>query len=261
METCLYTGRVSHSRFRPRAHRFTYDISMVMVDIERLERGVALDSLPGWLRLLLPLRRRDHCKNLSVPEQTPVRATLQQTLTHLVKERADINLDSGGRVFLLTGLGFLRHRFNPASFYYCYDSSGRLECIVAEVTNTPWHEQSHYVLDPGGQDRQNELHFRCAKNFHVSPFMPMDTHYQWRMVQHQDHLLISIGVERKAQPLFNATLDIEQRPLTPFSLISTLARQPLMSISVTLRIYWQALRLWVKSTPFFSHPQYGSGDK
>jgi DUF1365 family protein len=41
-------------------------------------------------------------------------------------------------VRLLTHLRFAGHVFNPVSFYYCYQADGStLDCIVAEITNTP----------------------------------------------------------------------------------------------------------------------------
>jgi uncharacterized protein len=34
-----------------------------------------------------------------------------------------------------------------------------------------------------------------------------------------------------------------------------LMKYPLMTLKVTTMIYWQALRLLIKKTPFFTHPQ------
>lgn len=258
MEQCLYTGRVSHNRFYPRSHRFAYGIAMVMLDVDGFA-GRTATGLPGWLGALLPLRRRDHLKDYPPGVDLP----LGKALAGLVWERAGIRLDPAGKVFLLTGFGFLWHRFNPVSFYYCLDRSGELQCLVAEVTNTPWREQFHYVLDARDQDGSRELTFSCAKEFHVSPFMPMDTRYQWRLSRPEQGAFINIGVERQGRRLFSATLDLEREPLTPRRVIAAMARQPLMSLGVSLRIHWQALRLWLKATPFYPHPhpRCGTGDK
>ena len=53
--------------------------------------------------------------------------------------------------------------------------------IVAEITNTPWKERHAYVLPVDAAERHGRaLHWRFAKQFHVSPFMPMQRRYAWR---------------------------------------------------------------------------------
>ena len=53
-----------------------------------------------------------------------------------------------GPISLLTHLRYSGYVFNPVSFYYCYADSTRtqLDCVVAEITNTPWRERHAYVL-------------------------------------------------------------------------------------------------------------------
>jgi len=216
--------------------------------------GEKLQIFPA-LRWLLPLRRRDHMRTMSGGNES-----LSVRVTAVVREQIGVELDPLGSIQLLTGFGFLWHRFNPVSFYFCRDQRGVLQALVAEVTNTPWHEQSLYAFDLGGQS-EGDMVFSCDKNFHVSPFMPMDTRYHWHLRQQGEQLLINIAVKRDGQPLFNATLDIQQRPTTFAGLCAALLRQPLMSLSVVWRIYWQAVLLWFKSTPLFTHPRYSSGDK
>lgn len=254
MTACLYTGWVSHLRLRPRRHGFDYWICMAMVNLEELEGSAGGTLLPsGFWRALLPLRRRDHLKTLGQgSDGGQNEASLRQRLAVLVRGKTGIDLD--GEVLLLTGFGFLWHRFNPVSFYYCFDRGGLLQCLVAEVTNTPWKEQFHYVLDARAQQGKDVLVFDCDKDFHVSPFMPMDTRYHWRVTVPGPELAINIGVEKDSAPLFSAHLDLQRRPLTASNLLGCLWRQPLMSLQVVLRIYWQALLLWLKNTPFHTHP-------
>jgi DUF1365 family protein len=46
------------------------------------------------------------------------------------------------------------------------------------------------------------------------------------------------------------------------ALAGTLAGYPFMTAKVAGAIYWQALRLWLKRTPFFSHPdKTGAGHR
>ena len=54
---------------------------------------------------------------------------------------------------------------------------------------------------------------------------------------------------------FDATLSLHRRALDGPALARVLWRYPLMSAQVIGAIHWQALRLWIKRTPFHSHPR------
>jgi DUF1365 family protein len=60
----------------------------------------------------------------------------------LVREREGFR--PAGPVRLLTHLRAFGHCFNPVSFYYCYDATGRqVESVVAEITNAKRRTHSH----------------------------------------------------------------------------------------------------------------------
>ena len=245
MKAGLYTGQVSHTRFRPRRHSFRYWLCMALVPVG--ENGPT-DPRPLFWRLLFPLRTRDHLRGVAV------NGGLRTRLSALVRER--IGLDPEGDIFLLTGFGLFFHRFNPASFYFCLDAAGAVECLVVEVTNTPWGEQFHYVLDARDQKNAERLFFSCDKTFHVSPFMPMDTRYLWSVATQGETMAIHIGVGHGESTLFTAALDMKRRAFSHRQLIVCLLRQPLMSIQTLVRIHWQAFRLWLKAAPFYPHPRH-----
>jgi DUF1365 family protein len=157
---------------------------------------------------------------------------------------------------MLAQLRSFGHCFNPVSFYYCYDAGGRrVETIVAEITNTPWDERHAYVLKRPA-DAAGAVELRCAhaKSFHVSPFMPMDIAYDWRFSTPGERLLVHVESRRAGHTLFDATLVLRRREINARNLAVTLARRPFASLVVLWRIYWQALRLWLKRVPFHAHP-------
>jgi DUF1365 family protein len=186
-------------------------------------------------------RRGDYLGDPAVP--------LDRAVRDLVA--AETGIRPAGPIRLLTHLRMFGHCFNPVSFYYCYDAAGaKVEAVVAEITNTPWNERHAYVLPA----RDGELRFRFGKAFHVSPFLPMALQYDWRFSEPGARLSVHMRNLDGGAKVFDATLDLERREIGAASLAGALARFPLMTLQVVAAIYWQALRLWTRRTPFHAHP-------
>ena len=215
-----------------------------------------LDELPKLFRgrwlwsarrpALARFKREDHMGSSDVP--------LDRAVRDLVRERT--GEEPKGPIRLLTHMRYFGHVFNPVSFYYCFDKEDRyVETIVAEVNNTPWGEQHCYVL-PSADNRGAGKHSRHfpKKVMHVSPFMEMDIDYDWRFNQPGENLTVHMENARQGEKIFDATLVLQRREISAASLARVLVNFPLMTVKVVTAIYWQALRLWLKSVPLHDHP-------
>lgn len=247
MHSALYIGRLRHSRYAPRSHAFAYRHCMLWLDLAELDQVFH----GRWLwstgrRNVTWFKRADFLGDPAIP--------LDRAVRDLVEREAGTR--PRGPIRLLTRLRTFGHCFNPVSFYYCYDLEGAaVEAIVAEVTNTPWNERHTYVLlakDRVSDDR--ELRFRVSKRFHVSPFMPMDIDYDWRFTQPGKTLVVYMANRRGGKLLFDATLALERHEITGASLAGVLLNFQVGRLLVLSAIHWQALRLWIKRTPFHPHP-------
>ena len=276
--SAIYEGWVRHRRFEPVEHSFRYRLFLAYLDLAELP--AVLDPFPLYSarrRAPVRCRRADFLGDPARPLDECVR---------------DVVAASGaphppGPIRLLTGLRHLGHGFNPVSFYYCFDPTGRrVEAVVAEVENIPWGERHAYVLIRG--DREGTvLADEMEKKHHVSPLMGMDQTYTFRAGTPGERLQIHIesrprgadgaaGV-RKAETdgivgaaagaaaggrataartpkTFDATLSLRRRELSRPLMLGLLARYPAMSLQVVARIYAQAARLKLKGARYYPHP-------
>lgn len=246
--SAIYEGAIRHRRFDPVYHAFRYRIFMLYLDLDELP-GV-LDRVPFWsARRAAPGRfdRADYLGDPAVP--------LKQAVYDRVEAATGVR--PTGPVRLLTHARTFGYVFNPVSFYYVYSPGGkRLETVVAEITNTPWKERHAYVLPiPSGRSGPEGHRFRFGKDFHVSPFFPMDLRYDWRLSSPEETLTVHMENHRGPERLFDATLRLERRPLTARTLNLALARFPLLTLRIVAAIHIHAARLWLRGVPFHPHPK------
>ncbi len=246
MNTCLYEGQVIHRRHSPIKHAFRYRIAFLYLDLEEIEIAFsgrwlwsAKSPTLGWFR------RRDHLGDPLLSLADSVKQLLvQRGITEMI-----------GSIRLLTHPRYFGFAMNPVSFYFCYaEASNELRAVVAEVNNTPWGEQHCYVMPIDANDATTGEGPRTIKEFHVSPFLPMNMEYHWRISPPGDSLFVHLDDVERDERVLDVTMRLQRRPWTTANLQRMLWRFPLLTQQVFLGIYWQAFRLWWKGVPFYSHP-------
>ena len=247
--SAVYEGVVRHRRHAPHAHAFDYRMAQLWLDLDEVDQVFASRWLWSSRRPnIARFRREDYLGPVELSLSDAVRQRVQAAIGHT----------PAGPIRLLTHLRYFGFAFNPVSFYYCYRADGAtLDCIVAEITNTPWRERHAYVLPVETATRHGRvLQWEFDKAFHVSPFMAMDHAYRWRFTTPVEDLHVHMDVLRDGTPEFDATLTLQRRPLDGASLARVLWRYPAMTAQVVASIHWQALRLWLKRNPVHDHPDH-----
>ena len=207
----LYDGVVAHARTAPIRNSFRYRASYWLVDID------APPALPRGLRWLAKFREVDHLD---------VRTVLAEHGKH-----AD-------RILMLANARTLGYVFNPITVYWCYDASGERVATVAEVHNT-YGQRHAYVLDADADGRA-----RVDKQLYVSPFYPVDGHYELRLPEPGADVSLTVTLHRPDDRPFVATLRATRREPTLANLMRSWVRCPWAPLRVTALIRWQGVRLW-----------------
>jgi len=244
LESGLYFGKVRHRRFVPRPRTFTYSVVLAYLDLDELDAFFARRWLWSLERYnVVSFRRKDYLG----PRERP--------LAECVRDQVETSLGfrPEGPVRMLTNLRCLGYVFNPVTFYWACGADGVPAAVVAEINNTPWNERYRYVLPTDARGAVPGASF--AKRFHISPFQPMDQDYVWSFSPPGERVGVHMeNRDRAGAVVFDATLSLARREATWGHCAWALLRHPLMGAGAHAAIYWQALRLKLRRTPVYRHP-------
>ncbi len=249
LHSALYEGTLAHARRGVGAHAFSYQVAMAWLALEELPG--ALDAHPLWsARRAAPVRfrREDFHGAPGVPLDDAVRATVAEATGRRPT----------GPIRLLAHLRTWGWSFNPIVFYFVLSPDGTtVETLLAEVTNTPWHERHAYVLPIDAPSQPEAVRF--PKALHVSPFLDLDLDHAISFTPPgADRVTITMDDWRDDAKVFAATLRLRRLPLDRGSMGGFLRRHPLPAQKVSAGIYREAVRLRLKGAPFHRHPKHRS---
>ncbi len=234
MTHALYAGLVRHARLRPIEHNLAYRVFMGLFDLDGLP-GARGNWAFGYNRPgLIAFYDRDHGDGSGAALRPQIEAKLKEI---------GIDLD-GGAIRVLCMPRVLGYVFNPLSAYYCYDRGDRLAAIVHEVNNT-FGERHVYALGATVPPSGTTIVQRCAKTFRVSPFLPMDLNYTFRVTQPSERTALTIVVEDERGAVLTASFHGDKRPFTVASILRLWLAHPLLTFRVIAGIHWEALWIWL----------------
>ena len=240
--SALFEGPVVHQRVRPRRHRLSYDVFALLLDLDEISSLDSRSPLFGYNRhALVSFWNRDHGDGSGGDLRPWINAKLAE---------AGLQPD-GGPIRVLCYPRILGYAFNPLTVYFCYRQDGAPAAILYEVRNT-FHERHTYVI-PVEPSSKAVIRQSCEKVFYVSPFVPMECTYHFRILPPGDSVAVAIRQEDEHGLLLAASFNGQRKPLTAATLAGALARYPAMIFKVTAGIHWEALRLWLKRLPVYRH--------
>jgi DUF1365 family protein len=245
LESALYQGVVVHQRFKPAGHRLRYRIVSLLID---------LDELPALSRRLR-LFSVDRFNLFSIRQGDFGAGTPTGLRDWVAAQCAAAGIPADGAIRLLAMPRVLGHAFNPLSVFFCYRADGGLAATLYEVRNTFGQRHSYLIPAPSGTTMIRQS---CRKVFYVSPFMPMEMEYRFRVVPPGPRVSVVIdGLSGDAGGqgrLITASLSGRRSALTDGALLRAFIRAPALGLKVLGGIHWEALKLWRKKVGFHTKP-------
>ena len=147
--------------------------------------------------------------------------------------------------------------FNPIPLFLAWHTDPDSPVgAVAEVTNTPWKERTHY---PVALERTADDCWETAfeKSLHVSPFLHEDYRYELKVCDLDPRLEVGIDVlsANDDEPIVRTALRVERiNPSRP-AMTHALTRGAFSTRLVSFGIHAQAVKLALKRVPFVAHPR------
>ena len=238
INSAIYNGQVIHKRFKPKVHYFRYNVFSLLIDLSELEnidKEISFFSLNKFN--LISFYEKDHGERDGSSLINWVNKNLEKN--NIPIQDIKIKILCYPRI-----LGFV---FNPLSVFYIYNLQNKLISILYEVKNT-FGEQHTYIFKITKDE--NLVQNKCAKKFHVSPFIEMDCNYFFRLLKPGDKISVIIDQYDKEDKILFASQDGIRTDFNSKELIKSYLKHPLMTFKIIIAIHYEAFKLWIKGIKF-----------
>ena len=232
MNSCIYNGEVTHTRFKPVRHFLKYKTFSLLIDLDEiniLDKSIGIFSHNKFN--IFSFYDKDHGDrdggNLK-----------DWVISNLKKFQINENITN---IKILCYPRILGYVFNPLSIFYCYEKD-KLVAIFYEVKNT-FNEQHTYIFKIKNNE---EIIQKCKKKFYVSPFMDMETFYNFKLLNPKDKLSVFIKQTDADGTILTATQTGDKKEFSFKQLAINFIKYPLMTIKIISSIHYEALLLWKK---------------
>jgi len=241
MNSCIYNGFVTHKRFKPVKHFLKYKTFSFLIDLDEIKKLDKKNFIFSYNRFnIFSFYNKDHGDRNG-------KSLKRWVFNKIKKLKIKPNID---KIKLLCYPRIFGYVFNPLSIFYCYKNQ-TLRAIFYEVKNT-FNEQHTYVFKINNSQRVKQS---CKKKFYVSPFMDMNTFYDFKLNKPNKKLFVSIKQTDKKGLILTAVQTGERKEFNLKQLLTNFLKYPLMTVKIIVAIHFEAFLLWKKGAIYRSRSQ------
>ncbi len=241
----MYISNVMHRRLFPVQYRFTYRIFGFLINLNQLNNLSKTSFLLSYNRFnIFSFYESDHGRR----DGSSLTQWAAQQLASQGMESDNL------KIYLHCMPRVLGYTFNPISYWFCYSSENQLLAVLVEVHNT-FGDQHTYFLPARDVDVSDSVRASKPKNFHVSPFINMQAHYQFRISQPDETFSAMIREQQDERLMLVAGQHGKRSNISNTSLLKAFFFLPLMTLKVMTMIHWQAVKIYFKGGTFHRRPK------
>ena len=241
MNSCIYTGDVTHTRFKPVKHFLKYNTFSLLIDLDEIEKLSKNNLMFSYNKFnIFSFYDKDHGERNGESLKQWVIDKLK-----IFKINSNIN-----KIRLLCYPRIFGYVFNPLSIFYCYEKNS-LKAVFYEVKNT-FNEQHTYIFKT---NEDGKIEQSCKKKFYVSPFMDMNTFYDFKLLNPEEKLFVSIRQTDQKGIILTAVQTGKRKEFNFKQLLINFFKYPLMTFKIIAAIHFEAFLLWKKGAIYRSRNQ------
>ena len=247
----LVHADVVHARHGQPQHRLARKTLSIWIDLDRLKEADQQSGLFSVGRFnLLSFHSADFGPNHKSQAKSGRRdhdlASYARSVCALYLPDTPI-----ASVRLLTMPRILGMGFNPISVYLCTDNKGADRFVIYEVHNTFGDSHSYVgIVDDTGKTMLHET----EKKLHVSPFFPVDGHYNLRFRADAQSLFLLVRYYRNNRPALTATQRGNSYVMTTGTILKSLFSGIHLPMRPWLAIHVEAVKLFIKKCAVYDRP-------
>lgn len=240
LKSSLYEAKVYHTRLKGFKNQFSYGIYTFLLDLAEIDNLDKKNKLFARNRFsLFSFYDKDHL-DLGLDN-------IQENIETYIRREG--YKGSIGKIYLLTNLRVLGYVFNPVSFYFILNEAGEKVCAIAQVGNT-FREMKPYFFPEPADKGDFDFHLEVDKFFYVSPYIPLDSRFIFKLKLPSDQLKIQVDSYESGEKVLGTAYTGKKKEFKDLNLILYFLKFPLVTVKVIGAIHVQALKLYFKKLPF-----------